>query len=536
MKNAIKLGFANNVSRAIVHRLHRNIAIATTFQILVFSLVIAIVISIASFFFIQHLQFISIHSNIKQLASTVETTASIASFTNDNQLAKEVVNGLLNNKTVSAASISSDQQLLFSKGAFSTNPDKTLYQHILYSPFEQHIQIGKLQIDLNEKQAFKDAYQYAKFISIIMFVLIIVISITLSVAINFNIIQPIQKIGAILHAMEPTNLTDIPTPEKHADDEIGRLVNDINLLTKQQKNLLKSEQRLRLQQALEQKRTQMIFEKNSNGLFVADSALNLSVWNSALEQILLCRIEASADAPPNLIQLMPAHASKLQALLKRVLEQQISESVTLHFSYEAIEAWVDITLLILDEFHLQGIVTDVTNHKKSELLALSMAEKDPLTGLLNRRGFEIRLSQMISQCDDHRGMALMMIDLDGFKEVNDSAGHDAGDLVLKEVATRLKHNLRSNEVIARLGGDEFAVIIPNLTQVIDYEPIAQKLLDLFKTPVLHESSVFTLGASIGVVFNTNPHFDSKRLLKQADYAMYQVKHTGKGRFFLSSVV
>lgn len=512
--------------------LKRNLALATTFKILVFSIVIALVISVASFFLIQYQQQAIISANIKQLAKTVQTTASIASFTHDAELAKEVVNGLLNNNIVNSASITTDKKLVFAKGAFSKNLDNMRYRHALFSPFDASTQVGELQIEANPREIFKQSYQYAQLISIGLFVLIVVISFTLSLVINLNIIQPIQKVAETLHAMDAQDLTDIPLPKKHAQDEIGRLVMDINLLTQQQKSLLKSEQLLREAQAQAQKRIQLIFEKNSNGLFIADQSLNLSIWNSALEKVLMCDIPQHQDALPNLIQLLQTHASRLLDLLQRVIHQQTADSVILHCVQGQHEAWVDITLQMLDEQHLQGIVSDVTAHKRSEMLALSMAEKDALTGLFNRRGFELQLLQKISACTTQAGIALLMIDLDGFKAVNDSCGHDAGDYVLKEVARRLQHVLRANEVIARLGGDEFAVIISGLMQASDVEPIAQKLVDLIKNPMHYAQKDLTVGASIGVSFTCNRLHGSKSLLKQADSAMYHAKNAGKGRFYL----
>jgi diguanylate cyclase (GGDEF)-like protein len=153
-----------------------------------------------------------------------------------------------------------------------------------------------------------------------------------------------------------------------------------------------------------------------------------------------------------------------------------------------------------------------------------------LTGLSNRRGFADALERAVEQAKRHgSGVALMYIDLDGFKAVNDTRGHDAGDQLLKEIAGRIRGCLRSFDIAARLGGDEFAVLAPDLSDS-GLRALAQHIGSAISEPVELEAGALRLTASIGLAqFPTNAE-GAAGLLKVADDAMYRAKRAGKDRF------
>jgi len=170
----------------------------------------------------------------------------------------------------------------------------------------------------------------------------------------------------------------------------------------------------------------------------------------------------------------------------------------------------------------------------SEAKALEMAYQDPLTGLCNKRYVDVLFQQVLQLANrPHQTLALFYIDLDKFKPINDSAGHHTGDLVLKEVATRLKSCLRSTDICARVGGDEFVVIATQLDKEQDATEIAAKLLKQLQAPVMIGSVSYELGASIGVSMHPLHGKELAELLDKADKAMYQVKQQGRNgyRFF-----
>lgn len=179
-----------------------------------------------------------------------------------------------------------------------------------------------------------------------------------------------------------------------------------------------------------------------------------------------------------------------------------------------------------------AFVHDITERKQVEAIRKHEATHDPLTGLLNRRGMFDLLSQAIARVKRTRAsLALLFIDLDGFKQINDTHGHEAGDAVLREVAARLQASIRQTDTAARLGGDEFTVMLENIKHGIpDANMLAQKILETLQHPIQLDSVTATISASIGISMH---HPDDERsadqLVNAADSAMYTAKHAGKNQ-------
>ena len=155
------------------------------------------------------------------------------------------------------------------------------------------------------------------------------------------------------------------------------------------------------------------------------------------------------------------------------------------------------------------------------------ADRDDLTGLANRSQYAVAV-QAAQEADDEAPVAVLLLDLDDFKHVNDSLGHHAGDRLLCEVARRLRETLREGDTACRLGGDEFAVVLP-ATGAVAAEATAERLLDALADPVVVDDAVLELSASIGVAASTARHEGPEQLLRAADLAMYLAKKRGKGR-------
>jgi len=157
----------------------------------------------------------------------------------------------------------------------------------------------------------------------------------------------------------------------------------------------------------------------------------------------------------------------------------------------------------------------------------SLAHTDPLTGLPNRRGLELELSSALLRASPARLLAAYLVDLDGFKAVNDRLGHDAGDELLRAVAERLRAPLRHRDVVARLGGDEFVVMATDLPGDDDARRLGQKLLEAFAAPSVLRGQSCKVGLTIGYALAPLDGHDAASLLKRADAAMYAGKQAGK---------
>jgi diguanylate cyclase (GGDEF)-like protein len=194
--------------------------------------------------------------------------------------------------------------------------------------------------------------------------------------------------------------------------------------------------------------------------------------------------------------------------------------------------------LICTGFVLARISGAVRAQDRAQRQLAYQAEHDPLTGLLNRRTLDDRLGQLLIGTDGC-GVALLYIDLDGFKAVNDSAGHEAGDAVLVAVAHRLTAAVRANDLVARLGGDEFVVVCTGVAPGDGGRQLADRLLRDLSLPVRHGGADHRVGASIGIAWATAPEAGdawAQRLMRAADTAMYQAKRLGRGQWSFAEAI
>lgn len=174
---------------------------------------------------------------------------------------------------------------------------------------------------------------------------------------------------------------------------------------------------------------------------------------------------------------------------------------------------------------------DITDRKLIEAEILKQANFDELTGLPNRRLFNDRLEQAIKKSKRDKSLiALLLIDLDHFKEVNDTSGHGVGDLLLVEAASRLRFCVRDYDTVARLGGDEFTVILSSLDDYSDISRVAQDIIDSISRPYLIQGLEMFVSASIGIALNPDDADNACDLIKSADQAMYQAKKDGRSRY------
>jgi diguanylate cyclase (GGDEF)-like protein/PAS domain S-box-containing protein len=197
------------------------------------------------------------------------------------------------------------------------------------------------------------------------------------------------------------------------------------------------------------------------------------------------------------------------------------------------ERWVqEFGWLVIDELSGQmrmvGALGDITDKKLYEDKLAFAATHDGMTGLLNRDGFQAAVdSALLRSAEVGEGVTLFMLDLDKFKEINDSLGHDAGDAVLRATADRLRGQVGRDVPIGRLGGDEFAIVFPSADDV-SVLPKAQDILERIVLPVRYKDTTVTVRASIGIATGTPDNLAADDLMKAADLALYRAKQEGHG--------
>jgi diguanylate cyclase (GGDEF)-like protein/PAS domain S-box-containing protein len=175
-----------------------------------------------------------------------------------------------------------------------------------------------------------------------------------------------------------------------------------------------------------------------------------------------------------------------------------------------------------------GIMRDITERKRAELKISHLAHYDYLTDLPNRALFLDILNHSVQLAKRNESkVAAMFLDLDGFKKINDTLGHDAGDLLLKEVSKRLKLSVRSADTVARVGGDEFVLVLDNIGSEENARSVANKLIAALAQPFELKGQSCHVGGSIGIALYPDDSQDATELVKQADEAMYLAKQSGK---------
>jgi diguanylate cyclase (GGDEF)-like protein len=192
-----------------------------------------------------------------------------------------------------------------------------------------------------------------------------------------------------------------------------------------------------------------------------------------------------------------------------------------------------ISTNLLNEPNICGIVLnsrDVTERKALEAQLTHQAFHDPLTGLVNRAAFSDRVEHALTRVERNgTTLAVLFLDLDNFKTINDRWGHTAGDQMLVAIAERLQECLRATDAAARLGGDEFAILLEDVSDTANVMQVADRLLDALRQPFPLAEHTVHMGVSIGIAWS-HAGQSAADLLRHADIAMYSVKHTGKGRY------
>jgi len=202
----------------------------------------------------------------------------------------------------------------------------------------------------------------------------------------------------------------------------------------------------------------------------------------------------------------------------------------LHASLTELERRVDERTVELTETNEQ-LQQEITERKRAEETIKHLAYHDALTGLPNRRLFNDRLNLALAHTQrSQQKLAVMLFDLDHFKEVNDTLGHGVGDQLLQVVSERLTNLLRKGDTVARMGGDEFMLLLPEIAQMEDVAKVAQKILEALREPFGFDGYELHITTSIGIALYPDDGEDGDTLMKNADIAMYRAKDQGRDNY------
>lgn len=289
-----------------------------------------------------------------------------------------------------------------------------------------------------------------------------------------------------------------------------------------------------------------LFEKSSDGILIIEKG-NFVQCNEMAVKMLCCHSkEEVLDLHPSELspEFQPDGRSsheKSEEMMQLALQNDGNQFEWVHKRFNGEDFWVEVNLtpITLNDSNVIHVIwRDISEKKMAQKKLMEQkdilyhqAHHDPLTGLPNRTLFNKRLERGIKKAKAKEGyLALLFIDLDQFKQINDSLGHDIGDRVLRVVAERLQAKIRKKDTLARLGGDEFTIIIENYKSITMLSKLAQSILKVLIQPIHIEGQTLYTSSSIGISLYPEDDSSAENLLKYADAAMYKAKDEGRNNY------
>ena len=350
-----------------------------------------------------------------------------------------------------------------------------------------------------------------------------------------------------VHALVHRSLVESLTTRDARDSLSHQLAGERSRL--QEANLALAEEmigRLKAQEGelVAGQKLRMHFERTPLAVIEWDHQQRITAWNPAAEAIFGFSSSETLGKPLHHLLCAPGERSSAAAMCFDLLESRDGNKATLVNTTRGGRVihceWYNAPLVdaASQVIGFASLVQDVTERLNTERTIHYMAHHDALTGLPNRRLMQDRLHQAIMAARrKQRHVAVLFLDLDRFKVVNDTLGHDSGDFILKDIARRLTQCVREVDTVSREGGDEFVIILPDLERPEHARTVADKILKEVARPVEIAGHDIHITPSIGISHYPNDATDVQQLLKQADNAMYQAKDAGRAtvRFFTNDL-
>jgi diguanylate cyclase (GGDEF)-like protein len=524
------------IRRLIPH----SIVARTTLSIIALSLLLGLTFASVAYVRAQQNEETRLQVGLQDLLSAVETTAGIACFLNDKALAREIARGLLKNHSVSAVWIVAGGQTLYQSPAMMTavtNKVRTrVISRTLYSPFDSTAIVGEIALYPSEAEITAQARRYSRGILIMLGLEVLLVGAGVAGVAYGLVTRPISAISEDLHGLQMDTGMQLPIPRGNRSNEIGQLVFDVNSLIRRLTSALKDERALRVEHEVQQRMMALIIDKAQTGIFIVNSRGVVQSRNPAFEHILGVDPTFTGARELQLEGLLAPSGGEVAGLIARALETGVPSDVDLEICRTGApdSAWVAFSLHSIGPDTLHGVVNDITERKRLELSSRRLAAHDELTGLLNRRGLEAKLKELFQQPLTRRmRLAIVQVDLDLFKAVNDTRGHAAGDMVLKAVACILREVIRRSDFVGRPGGDEFVAILVDVEGPAAAREIAERMLARIQQPIdLGGGAVARISASIGIAFPRTGDQEGD-LRQRADDVMYEAKRSGGARVRLA---
>lgn len=473
---------------------------------------------------------------VHRLVMMIKYNASMAAYLSDTELALDVASSLVVNPEIQGVRFSVNNDILIVKGNIPRDQSDLL--EILTPPFGD-AKIGMLEVFLNRAFIHQQARDrgislviwQSFLLGAILFCVFVIFRQLISRPLNLLIEQirhvPVES-GQSEHAIQIPSRDEIGFLAKHTETLMNRIRHFYLREAEKNEQIIQLERQFRI-----------IFEHSHAGIALIDDNNQIYLANQSFKSTF--QYDESLQGQAVLPEFFDDR-EEFESLLKEVREESTSSFKDFRL-HNREDVWLRVICSRVAHRHnrelesfIELVVYDISDRAHKEKTFVYNATHDALTGIYNRRGGDTRFKELCATAK-RKGAHLVMIwlDLNDFKIVNDEHGHEAGDIVLKELSSRLRSISRPNDVIARWGGDEFVVAI----KLMDLSILPNILTDIehaFSQRIeINDDLSVSVGASIGVSTSLNSGYDVEKLLVRADKMMYRVKREGKNGAIVDDV-
>ncbi|WP_286888218.1 EAL domain-containing protein [Thalassospira sp.] len=498
-----------------------------------------------------------IDRTVMQVLATLRESATQAAYGLDETLAARVVSGLFEYEPVYAAVLRDNfDNILAQKTEQQVSSNRTVLTKLMFGENQEYEipletgsgrdLVGHLSVKIDTDMIADGFLNRATRILTSGILRNLILGLILVVFFYVTLTKPLLRVSSLLRKIDPQNPTPdaIVIPENHDRDELGMILRTTRGLIERISATLDKLRTTEQQVRDRENQLTAIVQNVADGILTITPTGRIVEYNGATKQLLgLMRDETPQGRTLHeflMPRAIPLLEHSLEELAAQSSDNQTTEKrLTLPIRRaDQTEIDVSIALRMIPDAAtpmMTAVLTDITVRKRYEEQLVYMANHDTLTNLPNRSMLESSLSKALDKHKEasstrHGATAVLFIDLDRFKVINDSLGHDVGDLLLKAVAGRLQKVIGRQEIVGRLGGDEFLIIIPDLKETQDAAILSQAVLDALAPAFDIKGRVLFVSPSIGIALYPSDGEDFPALMRNADTAMYSAKSGGGGTY------
>ena len=498
-----------------------------------------------------------IDRTVNQVLATLRESATQAAYGLDETLASRVISGIFEYDPVYEAELRDNfDNVLARQTKQPTNSNSVLLTEVMFGENQTYEialftddpngLVGHLKVKIDTDLIADGFLNRASRILLSGILRNLLLGLVLVVFFYTTLTKPLLGIAAQLRKIDPErpDSSIIDLPPHHVHNELGMIVQTTRDLIERVSSTLDRLLETKLQVRERESRLSAIVQNVADGILTITPTGRIVEYNAATKEILGLMRDETPQGRTLHEFLMPRAIPLLEHSLEELLARtRGGETVEKRLTLPVLRAdhkEIDVSIalrLIPDSATplMTAVLNDITMRKRYEEQLVYMANHDTLTNLPNRSLLEHSLSEALQVHKDNAASrsgatAILFIDLDRFKVINDSLGHDFGDLLLKAVGQRLQKVIRRQEVVGRLGGDEFLIIIPDLKETQDAAILAQAVLDALAPSFDIKGRVLFVTPSIGIALYPSDGEDFPTLMRNADTAMYSAKSSGGGTY------